>query len=128
MSALDRIISRVRESDLLNDSFWALLGSALGKGLSLIAGILVARFLGKELYGQYGILKNTLLNIAVFSTLGLGYTGTRFVAKNIKTGVSKTIRLIYQITMAASSLMAVAVLSLRRLSRFLSRLPSWMVL
>lgn len=99
----------MRESDLLNDSFWALLGSALGKGLSLIAGILVARFLGKELYGQYGILKNTLLNIAVFSTLGLGYTGTRFVAKNIKTGVSKTIRLIYQITMAASSLMAVAV-------------------
>lgn len=106
---LDEVVTRLKNSALLKDSFWALLGSVLGKGLPLVAGILVARFLGKEVYGQYGILKNTLLNIAVFSTLGLGYTGTRFIAKNIETGVSKTIRLIYQITLIASSLVAVAV-------------------
>lgn len=106
---IDKVVVRLKNSALLKDSFWALLGSVLGKGLSLVAGILVARFLGKEMYGQYGILKNTLLNIAVFSTLGLGYTGTRFVAKNIDTGVSKTIRLIYRITLVVSSLMAIAV-------------------
>ena len=106
---LDQFITRLKNSALLKDSFWALLGSVLGKGLSLVAGILVARFLGKEMYGQYGILKNTLLNIAVFSTLGLGYTGTRFVAKYIESGVSRTIRLIYQITIIASFVMAVVV-------------------
>lgn len=104
-----RITNRIKESNLLKDSFWALLGSVLGKGLSLFAGILVARFLGKEIYGQYGILKNTLLNIAVFSTLGLGYTGTRFIAKYLETNVSKTIKLIYEITLIASSLMALVV-------------------
>lgn len=104
-----QVVERLKNSALITDSFWALLGSVLGKGLSLVAGIFVARFLGKEMYGQYGILKNTLLNIAVFSTLGLGYTGTRFIAKNIGKGVSKTIRLIYQITIAVSSLMAITV-------------------
>ena len=110
ISFIAQVVERLKNSALLKDSFWALLGSVLGKGLSLVAGILVARFLGKEMYGQYGILKNTLLNIAVFSTLGLGYTGTRFVAKYLETGVSKTIRLIYQITIVTSSVMAVAVM------------------
>ncbi len=108
-SFLKSLIEKIKKSNLLKDSFWALLGSVFGKGLSLLAGILVARFLGKEMYGQYGILKNTLLNIAVFSTLGLGYTGTRFVAKSLESGVSKIISLIYKITLIASSLMALLV-------------------
>ena len=120
---VDQVVERLKNSVLLKDSFWALLGSVLGKGLSLVAGILVARFLGKEMYGQYGILKNTLLNIAVFSTLGLGYTGTRFVAKYIESGVSKTIRLIYQITIVASSLMAIAVLVFAQPLAFFIKAP-----
>ncbi len=66
----------------MNDSFWALVGSAMGKGLSLIAGIVIARFLGSELYGEYGTIKNTLLMIAVFSSLGLGYSATKFIAES----------------------------------------------
>ena len=110
--SLENIITRVKGSALVKDSFWALLGSALGKGLSLLAGILVARFLGKEMYGQYGIIKNTLLNIAVFSTLGLGYTGTRFIARSIKSKEDnplRIIKIIYLITFLASSVIALAV-------------------
>lgn len=76
------LISKIKSSPLFQDSFWALFGSALGKGLSLIAGIAIARFLGKEAYGEYGIIKNTLLMIAIFSSFGLGYTATKFVAEN----------------------------------------------
>ena len=54
----------------------------MGKGLSLIAGIVVARFLGSSLYGEYGTIKSTLLMIAVFSSLGLGYSATKFIAES----------------------------------------------
>lgn len=118
------IVERIKRSNLVKDSFWALLGSVLGKGLSLLAGILVARFLGKEMYGQYGLLKNTLLNIAVFSTLGLGYTGTRFIAKSIDSGVSRLIRLIYLITLIASSIMALLVFAFSSQLAFFIKAPA----
>ena len=73
--------NRLKESHLFKDSFWALLGQILGKGLGLIAGIVVARLLGKEAYGEYGMIRNNLTLIATFSTLGLGYTATKFIAE-----------------------------------------------
>ena len=79
---LSNITHRLKQSRLFQDSFWALVGSAAGKGLSLIAGIAVARFLGSELYGEYGTIKNTLLMIAIFSSLGLGYSATKFIAES----------------------------------------------
>jgi len=103
---------RLTNSPLFKDSFWALVGSVLGKGLSLFAGILVARFLGKEMYGQYGLIKNTLVNIAVFSTLGLGYTGTRYIAKCFagnKGEIRQIIKIIYSITLIASGVVALGV-------------------
>jgi O-antigen/teichoic acid export membrane protein len=57
-----------------------LTGNVIGKGLALVAGIVVARFLGKDVYGEYGIIRNTILTIGIFSTYGLGYTATRYVA------------------------------------------------
>lgn len=80
-ASYNTLCKRLKSSDLFKDSFWALAGSALGKGLSLLAGIVVARFLGKEVYGEYGMIKNTLLMIAVFSSFGLGYTATKFIAE-----------------------------------------------
>lgn len=63
------------------DSFWSLLGSGIGKGLSLIAGIFVAKLLGSEIYGEYGTIRTTLVYIAIVSTFGFGYTATKFVAE-----------------------------------------------
>lgn len=103
------IKKRLNNSPLFKDSFWALLGSVLGKGLSLLAGVVVARFLGREIYGEYGLIKSTLLYISVFSTLGLGYTGTRYIAKlheGNQNEIKHIIRLIYRITLVSSALMA----------------------
>lgn len=115
---MSRVISkykdRLKGSPLFKDSFWALLGSVMGKGLSLLAGIVVARFLGRDIYGEYGIIKSTLLNISVFSTLGLGYTGTRFISKayaDNKGDVKHIIRIIYRITCLSSSFMAILLLA-----------------
>lgn len=105
--------NRALNSRLVNDSFWALLGNVIGKGLALAAGIIVARFLGKDIYGEYGIIRNTLISIAIFSTFGIGYTATKYVAeyKNSKPEYIKMI-LSYSrnITLLVSGIMAVSLL------------------
>lgn len=76
------LISKLKNSSLFKDSFWALSGNVISKGLTLVAGIIIARLLGSEAYGEYGMIKNTLVYIAVFSTFGLGFTATKFIAQN----------------------------------------------
>ncbi|WP_236976885.1 oligosaccharide flippase family protein [Membranihabitans maritimus] len=73
-------MARLRGSQLIKDSFWSLIGNAVARGLSLLAGIFIARFLGKDIFGEYGLIKSTILTIGVFSSFGLGFTSTKFVA------------------------------------------------
>lgn len=87
---------RLENNDLFKDSFWALSGSALGKGLSLLAGIAVARFLGKEVYGEYGTIRITLNYIAIVSTFGLGYSATKYIAQYINNNSPKLKSLVRQ--------------------------------
>lgn len=88
-----KFIFEIKNSRIINDSFWAILGNVLGKGLALVGGIIIARFLGKETFGEFGIIKNTILSISILSTFGLGYSATKFVAqyKNSKPEYINTI-------------------------------------
>ena len=104
---------RLKKSPLFKDSMWSLIGSSVGRGLSLIAGILVARFLGKELYGEFGMIKTTLIYIEIFSTFGLGYTATKFIADFKKGNQSQVVPVCnatLKITLATSGFMALMVL------------------
>lgn len=112
MSLFSKVNHKNLNNPLLTDSFWALVGSFVGKGLSMLAGILVARFLGKEPYGEYGLLQSTLLTIGIFSTFGLGYTATRFVAKMRDSDPRERDRLslsLLKITLCSSSVIALLV-------------------
>ena len=107
------LMNRLFKSKLVNDSFWALFGNIMGKGLALAAGIIVARFLGKDIYGEYGIIRNTLMSLAIFSTFGLGYTATKYVAeyKNCKPEYIKIIlKYCINITLIVSGIMALLLL------------------
>lgn len=104
-----KLVNSIGKHKLFQDSFWALLGSVIGKGLSLLGGILVARLLTKDIYGEYGLIKSTLLYIAVFSTFGLGFTSTRFIAKYREEDpgrISMVVKCTRFITFATSFLMA----------------------
>lgn len=83
MRSIVHIYQSARHNSLFVDSIWALTGNAVGKLCALIAGIFVARFLGRDIYGEYSVIRNTLFVIAVFSTLGLGYSATKFIAEYI---------------------------------------------
>ena len=71
----------IKNGGLLSDSMWAVIGNGIGNFLFLVAGIIIARILGKDLYGEYGMVKTPMFNIAAFSTFGLGYTSTKFVSE-----------------------------------------------
>ena len=101
--------TRARRSPLFKDSFWALFGNAVGKGLSLLVGIIVANLLGSTDYGQYGMIKSPLIYMAIFSTFGLGVTGTKYVAQYINdksTKVRFICNNIFKITLTTGLIMA----------------------
>lgn len=107
MSDTKHLFYRIRKNALFQDSFWALTGNAIGKFCALIAGIVVARLLGKDIYGEYSVIRNTLFIVAVFSTLGLGYTATKFVAEYAqRSGVSRLIEKLNRITLCTSGIIA----------------------
>lgn len=64
-------------SRLAHGTFWSLVGTVLGRGLSVIASIFVARQLGKLDFGALGIVQSTMLNFSVFVGCGLGITATK---------------------------------------------------
>ena len=107
---LTTAISKLKSNQLFKDSFWSLLGNVVGRGLSLVAGIAIARFLGKDIYGEYGIIRNTILTIGVFSTFGLGYTATKYIAEFRQTAKDKIplfLKYANKITLLFSGAMAV---------------------
>jgi O-antigen/teichoic acid export membrane protein len=103
-------ISKIKKSALFKDSFWALSGNVFGKGLALVASVCIARLLGRDVFGMYGLIRTVLLSIAVFSTFGLGYTATKFIAEYTKNHLQKVraiISNIMQITLVTGSLFAI---------------------
>jgi O-antigen/teichoic acid export membrane protein len=91
-------INKILTNKLSQDSFWALIGSVSSRGLGLLAAIIVARLLGKDIYGEFGMIKSTLISVAIFSTFGLGYTATKFVAE-FKNNEKEKLKLFYNYSM-----------------------------
>ena len=113
MITLAQIIDRIKRSALARDSSWALAGSAVGKGFSMAAGIVIARLLGADVFGEYGMIKSTLAYVATFSTFGLGYTATKYIAQCKKSDAGAIRQIIAgstRITLAMSGIMALVLL------------------
>ncbi len=78
------VYNSIKQNSLFKDSFWAVAGNGFGNFLLLVSGILIARILQKDLYGAYGLVKTTMFYVAAFSTFGLGYTSTKFIAEYVQ--------------------------------------------
>ena len=78
-------IKRIEASDigsrLAIGAFWSMFGAVISRGMMLAASILVARILGKEVYGEYGIVRSTVNRFLGFAGVGLGLTATKHVAE-----------------------------------------------
>lgn len=110
MTTTQNLINKIKNSKIFQDSSWAVIGSAVSKAAAMVVGFIIARLLGVEAFGEYGMVKSTLFYIAVFSTFGLGSTSTRYMAlcqQNDYLSVIKIIRNSITITLITSSVMAV---------------------
>ncbi|MBQ9138117.1 MAG: oligosaccharide flippase family protein [Alistipes sp.] len=110
MKIISNIISAIRDNRIMRDSSWAVIGSAVSKCAAMVVGIIIARLLGVEAFGEYGMVKSTLFYIAVFSTFGLGSTATRYMAQCEEqdySSIANIIRNSISITLITSLVMAV---------------------
>ena len=73
-----QLIQRLKTSDIAHrmasGAFWSFTGTALGKFIVLLTGIVCARILGKEVFGQLGIVRSTIGMFIVLGTSGIGVT------------------------------------------------------
>lgn len=66
---------------LFRGIFWAMIGTALTRVFSMATTIFIARFLGRELYGSYGMVESTIGMFGMFAGLAMGSTMAKFVAE-----------------------------------------------
>ena len=82
---LTRMIGRLRASPLgyrlASGAFWSMAGTLVSRALTLAGSVVVARVLGKEGYGELGIVQSTVGLFTLFAGFGMGLTATRYVAE-----------------------------------------------
>lgn len=74
----------LRDSDIakrmMSGAFWSFTGTALGKFFVFLTGILCARILGKEQFGELGMVRSTIGMFIIVGAGGIGVTATRFIS------------------------------------------------
>lgn len=61
--------------------FWNALGTLFAQGSTFLTAVLLARLLGKEVFGELGMIQSTLLTLASISQVSTGLTATKYVAE-----------------------------------------------
>ncbi|SDL71336.1 oligosaccharide flippase family protein [Chryseobacterium taihuense] len=82
---LVHIFNKLIQNDInrriFNHSVWILLGNIISKTTLLLSTILLSNILLKEEYGQFGILKSTIIMFSAFAGLELGLTATKYISQ-----------------------------------------------
>lgn len=82
----DRIAASPILIRLVNGAIWGGLNAVLIKGSALIQGILLARLLGAESFGEWGILNTTLAIVSAITIFGLNSSVAKFTAALVANG------------------------------------------
>lgn len=87
---------------------WSLIGSAASAGSNFLLGLTLARVLGREGFGGYGLVQGTAVALAGMAQLATGYTATRYVAETRDKDPLRTGRIIglCSVTSLATAVMA----------------------
>ncbi|HUT09665.1 MAG TPA: oligosaccharide flippase family protein [Thermoguttaceae bacterium] len=77
----DRVEGSELGSRLARGAFWSLAGAVISRGMMLAASVFVARLLGREVFGEFGIIRNTVTVFGTFVGISLGMIATKHVAE-----------------------------------------------
>lgn len=67
---------------VISGAIWTVGGTAIWRGLSSIATIVVGRILGPEGFGEFAIVRSTAQMFGVYASLRLGGTAAKYVAEH----------------------------------------------
>lgn len=81
-------------SRLLRGGAWVIWGTSVTQACGLATAILCARMLGKESFGEYGLLRSTVFFLALLAGAGLGLAATKGVAEFRQTDPARAGRII----------------------------------
>lgn len=93
----DKIYSSDIAKRMVSGALWTFTGTAFAKLVVLVAGILCARILGKELYGEFGMVRSTINMFVALGSAGLGMTATKYISEFRKEQKERTVS-IYLLT------------------------------
>lgn len=66
---------------IVKSGFWILFGTVISKVSLLVASIVIVKFVEKDIYGEFGMVKSTINMFTVFAGMGLGLTATKYIAQ-----------------------------------------------
>ncbi|HZN66645.1 MAG TPA: oligosaccharide flippase family protein [Tepidisphaeraceae bacterium] len=66
---------------LASGAFWSLAGSVGVQAAFAVTSVIVARILGKVEFGQFGMIRNTVLMFSALAGMGLGLTASKYIAE-----------------------------------------------
>lgn len=110
---------------------FSLVAAVFNGGSTFLVNIVVANLLGRQIFGEFAIVQNTLLTLSTVASLGTGFTATKYVAEfrsvdKLKTGrivglcsaLSLAMGILFTVALLASSpWLAATVLKASHLSR-----------
>jgi O-antigen/teichoic acid export membrane protein len=96
---------------LARGAFWSVAGAAAARLAGLFASMLVARVVGRAVFGQYGMILTTVGMFGTFAGFGLGTMASKYVAEFRTTDPERAGRIITLseiFAFASGSLMAIS--------------------
>jgi O-antigen/teichoic acid export membrane protein len=66
---------------LANAAVWSLAGALVARSMGIVGSVVVARLLGKEGFGKYGIIQSTVMMFGTLAGFGLGLTATKHLSQ-----------------------------------------------
>lgn len=74
---------------------WQVTSTVFSKAIIMAAGIICARILGKEIYGQFGMVKSTVGLLMSIGGAGLGLTATKYISQYRASDAVRTLKVYY---------------------------------
>ncbi|WP_339868326.1 oligosaccharide flippase family protein [uncultured Algoriphagus sp.] len=80
-SLLEKAFSSELFKRILRGSFWNAILNFFSKGVSFIGTVIIIRLIGKEAYGEFGMLNSTIAMFGMFTTFSISQTATKHIAE-----------------------------------------------
>ncbi len=71
------------QDTFFKNSFWAIGGNVVIKGLSFLASLFIVKFLGSKHFGELSVIKTTLGVFGLIASFGLDFTVTKLISESI---------------------------------------------